>query len=179
VEVRDELVDVEVTDGTGDLVVSTEGGMTIRFDEDEVREMGRTARGVRAIDLQEGDHVAAMVCTTDEDGRSLLTVTRNGYGKRTPLGEYRRQSRYGMGLIDIKTDERNGPVATAKAVDREDHVLIMSDRGQIMRIRAGDVSEVGRNTKGVTIMALDPDDRVASVTVVPADPEDAGDGPDA
>jgi len=175
----DELVDVEVTDGTGDLVVSTEGGMTIRFDEDEVREMGRTARGVRAIDLQEGDHVAAMVCTTDEDDRSLLTVTRNGYGKRTPLGEYRRQSRYGMGLIDIKTDERNGPVATAKAVDREDHVLIMSDRGQIMRIRAGDVSEVGRNTKGVTIMALDPDDRVASVTVVPADPEDAGDGPDA
>jgi DNA gyrase subunit A len=175
----DELVDVEVTAGTGDLVVSTEGGMTIRFDEDEVREMGRTARGVRAIDLQEGDHVAAMVCTTDEDDRSLLTVTRNGYGKRTPLGEYRRQSRYGMGLIDIKTDERNGPVATAKAVDREDHVLIMSDRGQIMRIRAGDVSEVGRNTKGVTIMALDPDDRVASVTVVPADPGDAGDGPDA
>ncbi|MFC7250580.1 DNA gyrase subunit A [Halomicroarcula sp. GCM10025324] len=164
----DELVDVEVTDRTKDLVVATEHGMTIRFDENEVREMGRSARGVRAIDLQGDDKVAAMVATDDADERSLLTVTRNGYGKRTKLGEYRRQSRYGKGLIDIKTDERNGPVATAKAVTEQDHLVIMSQQGQIMRISAGDVSQVGRNTKGVTIMGLDAGDQVASVTVVPA-----------
>ncbi|MFB6074201.1 MAG: DNA gyrase subunit A [Haloarculaceae archaeon] len=163
----DALVDVEVTDGTTDLVVATEQGMTIRFDETEVRQMGRSARGVRGIDLREGDHVAAMVATTAADDRDLLTVTRRGYGKRTPLSEYRTQSRYGKGLIDIKTDERNGPVATAKAVTPDDHLIIMSEAGQIMRIRAGDVSRVGRNTLGVTVMDLEAGDSVASVTVVP------------
>jgi DNA gyrase subunit A len=164
----DELVDVEVTDGTRDLVVATEGGMTIRFDEDEVREMGRNTRGVRGIDLEGEDEVAAMVATSDADERGLLTVTRRGYGKRTLLSEYRTQSRYGKGLIDIKTNDRNGPVATAKAVSPEDQLVIMSEDGQIMRIRAGEVSQVGRNTMGVTIMELESTDQVASVTVVPA-----------
>ncbi|WP_372480672.1 DNA gyrase subunit A [Halomicrobium sp. HM KBTZ05] len=168
----DALVDVEVTDDSGDLVVATEGGMTIRFDESEVREMGRSARGVRGIDLQDGDKVAAMVATDDHDDRALLTVTENGYGKRTLLSEYSKQSRYGKGLIDIKTDDRNGRVATAKAVREDDHLVIMSESGQIMRIPAGDVSQVGRNTKGVKIMELDGADNVASVTVVPAEVED-------
>ncbi|MEA5386617.1 DNA gyrase subunit A [Haloarculaceae archaeon H-GB11] len=165
----DELVDVEVTDETKDLVIATEHGMTIRFDETEARQMGRNARGVRGIDLQDGDHVAAMVATASGDERSLLTVTENGYGKRTMLSEYRSQSRYGKGLIDIKTDERNGPVATAKAVTEDDHLVIMSEQGQIMRIRAGDVSQVGRNTKGVIVMETEAGDCVASVTVVPAE----------
>ncbi|GCF12562.1 DNA gyrase subunit A [Haloarcula mannanilytica] len=165
----DELIDVEVTDGTGDLVIATEAGMTIRFSESEVSEMGRSARGVNGIKLQDDDKVAAMVATDDDDPRSLLTVTEHGFGKRTKLEEYRTQSRYGKGLIDIKTDDRNGLVSTAKAVTDEDHLVIMSEQGQIMRIRAGDVSQVGRNTKGVTIMGLEDDDRVASVTVVPAD----------
>jgi len=164
----DALVDVEVTDGTEDLVITSEQGMTIRFDESEVREMGRSARGVRGIDLREGDRVAAMVATSEEDDRCLLTVTKNGHGKRTALGEYRAQSRYGKGLVDIKTGDRNGPVATAKAVMPEDNLVIMSERGQIMRIRADDISEVGRNTKGVIVMRLDEGDHVASVTVVPA-----------
>ena len=167
----DELVDVDVTDGTGTLVIATEQGMTIRFDEGEVREMGRSARGVRGIDLREGDKVAGMVAATDGDDRALLTVTEHGYGKRTLLSEYRTQSRYGKGLIDIKTDERNGRVSTAKAVTDDDHLVIMSESGQIMRIRAGDISQVGRNTKGVTIMELDDADAVASVTVVPDDDE--------
>ncbi|KAA9397089.1 DNA gyrase subunit A [Haloarcula sp. CBA1130] len=165
----DELIDVDVTDGTGDLVIATEAGMTIRFSESEVSEMGRSARGVNGIKLQGDDKVAAMVATDDDDSRSLLTVTEHGFGKRTKLDEYRTQSRYGKGLIDIKTDDRNGRVSTAKAVTDEDHLVIMSGQGQIMRIRAGDVSQVGRNTKGVTIMGLEDDDRVASVTVVPAD----------
>ncbi|MBV0923150.1 DNA gyrase subunit A [Halomicroarcula limicola] len=164
----DELIDVEVTDGTMDLVIASEEGMTIRFDEDEVSEMGRSARGVNGIKLTGDDKVAAMVATDDDDDRALLTVTENGYGKRTLLSEYRPQSRYGQGLIDIKTDERNGRVSTAKAVTDDDHLIIISERGQIMRIRAGDVSQVGRNTKGVTIMRLDEGDKVASVTVVPS-----------
>jgi DNA gyrase subunit A len=165
----DELVDVEVTDGSMDLVVATEGGMTIRFDEDEVRQMGRSARGVRGIDLQDGDAVAGLVATSDDDERSLLTVTANGYGKRTPLSEYRRQSRYGKGLIDIKTDDRNGPVRSVKAVSEDDHIVVMSDRGQIMRCPVADVSTVGRNTKGVVIMTVEEGDSVASVDVLPAD----------
>ena len=166
-EEGDSLVDVEVTDGSTDLVIATEQGMTIRFAESEAREMGRTARGVHGIKLREGDAVAGMVATDDDDDRALLTVTRNGYGKRTKLAEYRPQSRYGQGLIDIKTDERNGPVSTAKAVEDSDHLVIMSGAGQIMRIAAADVSEVGRNTKGVRIMELEDGDHVASVTVVP------------
>ncbi|MXR51247.1 DNA gyrase subunit A [Halovenus sp. WSH3] len=167
VEEGDELVDVEVTDGTGDLVIATEQGMTIRFDETEAREMGRTARGVRGIDLEGDDRVAGMVQTTDDDQRALLTVTRRGYGKRTPLTEYRPQSRYGKGLVDIKTDERNGPVATVKAVDADDHIVVMSDGGQIMRCPVEEISTVGRNTKGVNVMEVEEGDRVASVTVIP------------
>ncbi|SDE80184.1 DNA gyrase subunit A [Halorientalis regularis] len=163
----DELVDVEVTDGEQDLAIATAQGMTIRFAETEARQMGRNARGVGAIKLQDDDRVVGLVATSGEDDRALLTVTENGYGKRTLLDEYRQQSRYGKGLIDIKTDGRNGPVTDVKAVEEADHLIIMSESGQIMRIRAADISTVGRNTKGVTIMELEGQDRVASVTVVP------------
>jgi len=166
-EEGDELVDVEVTDGEQDLVLATEQGMTIRFAETEARQMGRNARGVGAIKLQDDDHVVGLVATSGEDDRALLTVTENGYGKRTLLDEYRQQSRYGKGLIDIKTDGRNGLVTDVKAVEEADHLIIMSESGQIMRIHAADISTVGRNTKGVTIMELDGNDHVASVTVVP------------
>jgi len=162
----DELADVVVTDGTKDLVMATERGMTIRFDETEAREMGRSARGVNGIKLQDGDRVAGLVATDDGDERSLLTVTKNGYGKRTKLAEYRVQSRYGKGLIDIKTDERNGPVTTVKAVEDDDHIVVMSESGQIMRCPVANISTVGRNTKGVIVMETEANDGVASVTVI-------------
>ncbi len=166
----DELVDVALTDGTSDLVISTRDGMTIRFDESEARSMGRSARGVRGIDLREGDEVVGMVATDDDaDDRSLLTVTHNGYGKRTPLSEYRKQSRYGMGLVDIKTGERNGAVSCVKAVDDDDHLVVMTEHGQIMRTRADEVSTVSRNTKGVTVMTVEDDDAVAAIDKLPAD----------
>ncbi|TYL37571.1 DNA gyrase subunit A [Natronococcus pandeyae] len=167
-EEGDELVDVEVTDGSQDLVIATEGGMTIRFDENEVRAMGRNARGVNGIKLTGDDAVAGLVATDEDDGQALLTVTRNGYGKRTPLSEYRTQSRYGKGLIDIKTDGRNGPVTAVKAVDPDDHLVLMSERGQIVRTRADEVSSVGRNTMGVIVMEVEDGDAVASVDVLPA-----------
>ncbi|USZ71779.1 DNA gyrase subunit A [Natronosalvus halobius] len=168
-EESDELVDVDVTDGSKDLVIGTEQGMTIRFDEDEVRSMGRNARGVNGIKLEDGDAVAGLVSTDEGDERALLTVTENGYGKRTLLSAYRTQSRYGKGLIDIKTNERNGPVTAVKAVTEDNELVLMSERGQIMRTRASEISTVGRNTMGVTVMDVEASDAVASVDVIPAE----------
>ncbi|QFU83983.1 DNA gyrase subunit A [Natronorubrum aibiense] len=164
----DALVDVEVTDGSKDLVIATEGGMTIRFDESEVRSMGRNARGVNGIKLEGDDAVAGLVATDEDDERALLTVTRNGYGKRTRLSEYRTQSRYGKGLIDIKTGDRNGPVTAVKAVADDDELVMMSERGQIVRTGVDEISTVGRNTMGVIVMAVEDGDAVASVDEIPA-----------
>jgi DNA gyrase subunit A len=172
----DSLVDVEVTSGDGDLLLGTRNGMTIRFAESDARPMGRSARGVNGIDLGGDDRVAGLVATGRDGGGDLLTVTKNGYGKRTPLSEYRRQSRYGKGLIDIKTDDRNGPVCSINAVSGDDGLVIMSESGQIMRTRVDEISAVGRNTKGVVVMRLDEADRVAGVDVVDDADADAGDG---
>jgi DNA gyrase subunit A len=164
----DRLVDVEVTDGETDLVVGTRRGMTIRFTESEARSMGRTARGVNGIKLDDGDEVAGLVATKEGDALDLLTVTRNGYGKRTALSEYRRQSRYGKGLVDIKTNERNGEACSLSAVTESDGLVIMSESGQIMRTTVEEVSRQGRNTMGVKVMDLDDGDWVAAVDVIPA-----------
>ncbi|MFC4356495.1 DNA gyrase subunit A [Halobium salinum] len=167
-EEGDALADVEVTDGEMDVVIATAQGMSIRFDEDEVRPMGRTARGVRGINLESDDRVAGVAAVDETDHQWLLTVTQNGYGKRTDIGDYRVQSRNGKGLIDIKTNERNGPSVAVEAVSSGDHLVVMSESGQIMRTRVDDVSTVGRNTMGVIVMDLDAGDHVASVDVIPA-----------
>jgi DNA gyrase subunit A (EC 5.99.1.3) len=148
----DTLADVTITDGQSDLVLATEAGMTIRFDETEARAMGRTARGVRGVDLADSDRVSAVETAPRDRDRALLTVTENGYGKRTPLTEYRPQSRYGKGLVDIETGARNGPVRAATTVDPSDHIVVMSAQGQIMRCPVDEISTVGRNTKGVVVM---------------------------
>jgi DNA gyrase subunit A len=178
----DELVDVVMTDGTTDLVIGGEDGRAIRFDEDEVRPMGRTARGVHGIQLDDDGAVAGLTAIEEGVHDHLLTVTRNGYGKRTAIGEYRVQSRNGKGLIDIKTPDRNGPVCTLDTVCPDDHLLAMTDGGQIMRTRIGDVSVLGRNTMGVIVMDVATDDRLSGVDVIPADiveqsesPAEAGD----
>ncbi|WP_253737150.1 DNA gyrase subunit A [Halohasta salina] len=163
----DKLVDVEVTDGDRTLVVATAGGMTIRFDEDDVRAMGRSARGVRGIDLQDDDTVAG-VAGVDVDRHSwVLTVTEHGYGKRSDIEDYRVQSRNGKGLIDIKTAGRNGDVCAMETVGPGDHLLVMSEAGQIMRTPVEGISIVGRNTMGVIVMELDDGDRVACLDVIP------------
>ncbi|MFC7199805.1 DNA gyrase subunit A [Halospeciosus flavus] len=159
----DALVDVEVTDGDQDVVLSTVQGMAIRFDEDDVRPMGRSARGVRGVKLEGGDQVAGIAAAAETDDRDLFTVTEFGYGKRTPLSEYRPQSRNGKGLKDIKTGQRNGRVSTVHTVESDDHFVAMSEGGQIMRAPVDEVSEVGRNTKGVKVMELDENDRLAAV----------------
>ncbi|MDH5021063.1 DNA gyrase subunit A [Halobacterium rubrum] len=172
----DELVDVEVTDGSMDLVIGTEHGMTIRFDEAEVRSTGRATKGVNGVKLRDGDAVAGLVAASEDDDRALLTVTENGYGKRTHLTEYRPQSRYGFGLVDIKTEDRNGDVVSIDTVAADDNLVVMSEAGQIIRMPVDEISTVGRNTKGVKIMQVESGDEVAGVDVYsPTETDDADD----
>ena len=154
---------------SGDQVVlSTRDGMAIRFDESDVRAMGRPAHGVRGISLEEGDEVVGMVVANgNEDPASLLTVCSNGYGKRTMLTEYRCQNRGGKGLIDIKTSERNGPVvAVAKVIDA-DEVMLTTVRGILIRTRVADTRPISRNTQGVRLIRLDEGDLVSSLAKLP------------
>ncbi|WP_232688420.1 DNA gyrase subunit A [Halobacterium zhouii] len=169
----DELADVVVTDGESDVVLGSENGMAIRFDENDVRPMGRNARGVRGMDLEGEDRVAGIAPARPDDDRSLLTVTEYGYGKRTPLSEYRPQSRNGKGLVDIKTGDRNGDVVSLDTVESGDHVVAMSESGQIIRMPVDEVSSVGRNTKGVKVMGVEEGDELAAVSVfTPKENED-------
>jgi DNA gyrase subunit A len=161
----DALIDVEVTEGDRDLVLATRGGMAIRFAESEVRPMGRSARGVRGIRLEDGDEVAALAAVDTDRHEWVLTVTEHGYGKRTGIDQYTPQSRNGKGLIDIKTNDRNGRVRAAETATASDHLFVMSGDGQIVRTLVDDLSVVGRNTMGVIVMDLAAGDTVASVDV--------------
>ena len=161
----DALVDVEVTDGSRDLILASRAGMAIRFAEADVRAMGRSARGVRGIQLEGDDQVAALAAIDADRHNWVLTVTEQGYGKRTDIDQYRRQSRNGKGLIDIKTNDRNGRVCELETVAPDDHLFVMSGDGQILRTPVKDLSVVGRNTMGVIVMELEPGDTVASVDV--------------
>ncbi|ESP88736.1 DNA gyrase subunit A [Candidatus Halobonum tyrrellensis] len=167
-EEGDALADVEVTHGDHHIVVGTRDGMAIRFAESEVRPMGRSARGVRGVRLTGDDRVAGVAAIDADQHNWVLTVTKNGYGKRTDLDEYRVQSRNGKGLIDIKTNERNGPVCAVEAVTHGDHLFALSEGGQILRTPVEGISTYGRNTMGVRVMDLDAGDKVAAVDVLPA-----------
>jgi len=163
-EEGDELVDTIVTPGDADIVIGTRDGYAIRFDEGEVTKTGRYTVGVGGVKLRDGDEVVGVDYVEDPDEETLLTITENGYGKRTPLGEYSKQSRYGYGNIDIKTEDRNGKVVSLTSVKEGDCVLVMSDEGKIIRTYSDEVSEQSRNTMGVIVMRVEEDDRVASVT---------------
>lgn len=179
----DALVDVRILEGDQDVVVSTSGGMAIRFNHEDARQMGRATRGVKGITLSANETVVGMVVALPE--HTLLTICEKGYGKRTPFGtgtsgaeeddsestssssaQYRRQKRGGKGLRDIKTTDRNGMVVDALAVQDDDEVLIVTAKGKIQRLRASDISTIGRNTQGVRIMKLDDSDSVASCAVI-------------
>ncbi len=160
----DEVVDVLLTDGKSDIILASKDGMSIAFNEQQVREMGRGTRGVRGVALRRGDRVSAAVLA--DNTKSLFTITENGYGKRTPLSEYRRQNRGGMGLINIKTAGRNGAVVDAKAVSDGDELMLISRSGILIRVPVNSISEIGRNTMGVTIMRMNGDDRVTSVAII-------------
>jgi DNA gyrase subunit A len=155
------------TDGQREVLLSTKQGMIIRFPEEEVRPMGRTAAGVRGIDVDEGDQVIA--AETVKEGVTVLTVTERGYGKRTPLDEYRLQGRAGKGIIDIKTAGRNGAVVGMLQVRESDDILVVTTKGKIIRVHADEVTSQGRNTMGVRIIDLDADDQVGNIARVEAE----------
>jgi DNA gyrase subunit A len=180
IEPEDELVSVKITNGQHDLLLSTRDGMAIRFAESDARPLGRQAVGVKGIALRDGDGVVSMEVLNE--GASILTVTEYGYGKRTSIDEYRKQTRGGVGLITIKVDERNGRVSDAVQVTTNDSVMIITDAGTLIRLQVNGVSEIGRNTKGVRLISVDRNakERVISVArILEEDEEAAADAPSA
>ena len=163
----DELMAVEKTDGQREVMIATKQGMIIRFAEEEVRPMGRGAGGVRGIELSDDDEVIA--ADVVQEGAQILTVSERGYGKRTPLEEYRLQGRAGKGIIDIKTEGRNGHVVGMLQVRGDDDILVVTTKGKMIRMHVDDVRLQGRNTMGVRIMDMEPDDRVGSIARVEAE----------
>jgi DNA gyrase subunit A len=161
VEDGDSVIAVELSDGKEQIFLGTRDGMAIRFDETEVRPMGRAAYGVRGISLREDDEVVAMEVVRDTG--TLLTVAQNGYGKRTEIGEYRQQSRGGIGIINIQTSDRNGKVAGIAYVTDDDQLMLISQQGMILRMRAGDIRTIGRATQGVRLIEMEEGDTVVSV----------------
>jgi DNA gyrase subunit A len=161
VEEGDSVIAVEVSDGTEQIFLGTRDGMAIRFDETDVRPMGRTAYGVRGISLRDDDEVVAM--DVIRAGATMLTVTQNGYGKRTDLEEYRVQSRGGIGIINIQTSDRNGKVVGIAYVHDDDELMLISQQGKILRMVSRDVRAIGRATQGVRLLGVEEGDQVVSV----------------
>ncbi|HVP39144.1 MAG TPA: DNA gyrase subunit A [Candidatus Saccharimonadales bacterium] len=168
----DVLIETVITDGTQDLILAKRQGKAIRFAEKEVRPMGRTARGVKGVELEEGDAVVGMVAVKRD--ATLLTVTENGYGKRSEISEYRVSHRGGLGIITIKTSDRNGPVVAVKEVVDGDQLMLMSRSGQMIRTRVEGISVMGRNTQGVRLMNLEPGDTIVDVARAVAEEEEIG-----
>jgi DNA gyrase subunit A len=162
VEEGDAVMAVAQTSGQDEIFIGTREGMAIRFPESDARPMGRSAYGVRGINLREGDEVVAMEMVRPGGG-TLLTVVENGYGKRTELDEYRVQSRGGIGIINIQTSERNGRVIGIAYVRGDDEVMFITQQGKILRTRTEDIRTIGRATQGVRLIDLEEGDRVVSV----------------
>ena len=175
----DKLIGVQVTDGQREILLGTKQGITIRFLESDVRPMGRTAYGVKGITLEEGNEVIGMETITPDSTTAILTMTEGGYGKRTPVGEYRVQGRGGKGIISVKTTERNGLAVGFLQVRDSDEIMLMAAQGKVLRCKVGDIREIGRNTQGVRILDLDGDeDRVVAVARLADNGEREEAGPD-
>ena len=170
----DEIISAVITNGKNEILLISENGMSIRFDERNVRPMGRVAAGVRGITLKRGDSVVGVeVLATNY---SILAVTENGYGKRSSVDEYRLQRRGGKGVIAIKASERNGKIIGARQVVEEDQVMLIASSGKIIRINMQNVRVIGRNTQGVRLINLEPGEKVVAMDMVATDEEENGEG---
>jgi DNA gyrase subunit A len=168
-EEDDEVIGVRLTDGKQEILLSTKKGQAIRFSEAEVRPTGRGTYGVKGITLEEGDAVVSLEILTS--GSTLLTVSSGGYGKRSEIEEYRVQSRGGKGIITMRTNEKTGEVIEVQQTTDEDHLMLVTDSGRIIRLRMAELRVIGRNTQGVRLLNLGPDERVASLALL-AEKED-------
>ncbi len=167
----DELIRVELTGGDDEIVVATHDGMAIRFNEGDIRAMGRTARGVKAITLRDGDYVVGMC--VPKNGAELLIATENGFGKRTVLDEYRVQTRGGIGIRTYKISEQTGNVIGIHSVTNDDDIMLITSEGVVIRISAADISTIGRNTKGVRLMRPAEGVKVVSMAKTEHDEEES------
>jgi DNA gyrase subunit A len=199
IEKDDELVAAQLTDGQQIIFLATHEGMAVRFDEDEVRAMGRPAYGVRGMNLAPKDYIVGMAVTgkqapapESEEGAPkrknkdkseaeqaipnlILTVTENGYGKRTPVDDYRLTGRGAKGVINVKTTERNGRVVAILLVSEESEAMLISQYGKIIRMGTDNIREAGRATQGVRLLSLEGGDKVAAAVVIPEE-EQNGNG---
>ncbi len=172
----DFLIGVAVTDGEHDVMLFSDAGKAVRFHENDVRPMGRNARGVRGMSLEEGQEVISMLVADGEE-LSVLTATENGFGKRTPIGEYTRHGRGTKGMIAIQTSERNGKIVGAVLVDPRDEIMLITTGGVLVRTRVSEIREMGRATQGVTLIAVDEGTTLSRVQrVVERDAAEAADG---
>jgi DNA gyrase subunit A len=175
-DLDDELIDAKVSDGKSDIFLSTADGMSIRFDEEDVRPMGRTARGVKGINLSKDDQVVGLEIFNKDNKGTVLAVTSLGYGKRTELSEYRAQSRSGVGIITQKTTDKIGQVIGTRMVNDDDDIMIITSKGQVIRMSVKDISVLGRNTQGVRLIKVNEDEKVVSFSPVVEDQEDEDEG---
>lgn len=172
IDMDDNLQDSRISDGQSDVFIVTQEGMSIRFDESDVRAMGRNARGVKGITLGKGDKVVGMEIVSKNSESTILIVTENGYGKRTTMTEYRRQSRGGVGIITQKTTDKGGKVVCARLVEDVQHILLMTNEGQAIRMKCSDISVMGRNTQGVRLINLNPGEFVTGIALIDDDGEE-------
>ena len=186
----DYLIGAALTDGKHDVMLFSDGGKAVRFDENDVRPLGRSARGVRGMSLDDGQSVIAMLVAAQENAvtqdtiarNSVLTATENGYGKRTPIDEYTRHGRGTKGMIAIQQTERNGKVVAATLVNNDDDIMLITDRGVLVRTRVSEIREMGRATQGVTLIGLDEGAKLSGMQRIVENDAQAGtddDGADA
>ncbi|HHY10005.1 MAG TPA: hypothetical protein GX528_05505 [Firmicutes bacterium] len=173
----DELVGIELTDGEKDVVLVTKEAQAIRFEEEQIRPMGRAAQGVIGIRLNEGDEVIGLGVANDSS--ELLVVTERGFGKRTPFKEYRITNRAGKGVLTLNKTERTGPIVGIQVVQEFNEIMLLSLEGIMIRMKVAEISQLGRNTQGVTLMRLAENDQVVAVAnIVARDGESGEEGPD-
>ena len=175
IEGDDQLLSAVLTDGKREVLIATKQGQSIRFPEEQVRPTGRSTMGVKAIDVGDDDQVVGFT-VTDDKRKHVLAVCEHGFGKRTDIEEFRIQNRGGKGIILIDASERNGPVVDVKLVCDEDEVMLITDRGQMLRTRVGEIRETGRNAQGVKIMSVEDGERIVGVERLAESPVDEVEG---
>jgi DNA gyrase subunit A len=168
----DELLSAQIVADGQHVIIGTKDGMSIRFDVGDVRPMGRDSRGVKGIELRDGDRVIGMDIIQDDQVQQVLTISENGYGKRTPVEEYRPQNRGGKGIIAMETSERNGALVKLRLVKPEDQLMVITDGGQVIRTRVSELRESGRNTQGVRVIRLPEGERVVDVEPLEVDEDE-------
>ncbi|HEV2705055.1 MAG TPA: DNA gyrase subunit A, partial [Pyrinomonadaceae bacterium] len=169
----DELLDVVLTDGTKRIFIATHDGIAIRFDEEDVRPMGRAARGVRGITLRDNDYVVSVCPVSAEDTERMLSISECGFGKQTKIGDYRLQSRGGRGVINMRTTDKTGKVVAVFPVEDESEIMIITQHGKLIRIEAGDIRKTGRSAQGVRLIKTDGGDKVTSASLLDPSTQEA------